>query len=51
LSARVMEKAVIAAVKKARPLFGLKCASDLGGAIGGESQLGRAYAPGGDRFP
>jgi L-aminopeptidase/D-esterase-like protein len=34
LSARVMEKAVIAAVKKARPLFGLKCASNLGGAIG-----------------
>jgi L-aminopeptidase/D-esterase-like protein len=29
LSAKVMERAVISAVKKARPLFGLKCAADL----------------------
>ena len=29
LAARVMEKAVISAVKKARPLFGLKCLADL----------------------
>jgi L-aminopeptidase/D-esterase-like protein len=29
LSARVMERAVIAAVKKAQPLFGLKCWADL----------------------
>lgn len=31
LSARVMERAVIAAVKNARPLFGLKCWADLEG--------------------
>jgi L-aminopeptidase/D-esterase-like protein len=29
LSARVMERAVISAIKKTRPLFGLKCSSDL----------------------
>jgi L-aminopeptidase/D-esterase-like protein len=32
LSARVMERAVISAVKKAHPLFGLKCWADLEGA-------------------
>jgi L-aminopeptidase/D-esterase-like protein len=32
LSARVMERAVISAVKNARPLFGLKCWADLAGA-------------------
>lgn len=32
LSARVMERAVISAVKKADPLFGLKCWADLEGA-------------------
>jgi len=31
LAARVMEKAVISAVKEARPLFGLKCWEDLQG--------------------
>ena len=31
LSARVMERAVISAIKKARPLFGLKCFADLEG--------------------
>ncbi len=31
LAARVMEKAVISAVKKAQPLFGLKCWTDLEG--------------------
>jgi len=31
LSARVMEKAVISAVKNSRPLFGLKCVADLEG--------------------
>ena len=33
LSARVMERAVISAIKKTRPLFGLKCFSDLEDAI------------------
>jgi L-aminopeptidase/D-esterase-like protein len=32
LSARVMERAVVSAVKKAHPLFGLKCWADLKGA-------------------
>lgn len=32
LSARVMERAVISAIKKTRPLFGLKCSADLEGA-------------------
>lgn len=32
LSAKVMERAVISAIKKAHPLFGLKCWSDLKGA-------------------
>jgi L-aminopeptidase/D-esterase-like protein len=31
LSARVMERAVISAVKNSRPLFGLKCVADLEG--------------------
>jgi L-aminopeptidase/D-esterase-like protein len=31
LSARVMERAVVSAVKKATPLFGLKCYADFGG--------------------
>jgi L-aminopeptidase/D-esterase-like protein len=31
LSARVMERAVVSAVRMARPLFGLKCAADLQG--------------------
>jgi L-aminopeptidase/D-esterase-like protein len=33
LSARVMEAAVLGAIKKARPLFGLKCWADLKGPV------------------
>jgi len=29
LSARVMAAAIISAIRKARPLFGLKCSADL----------------------
>jgi len=29
LSARVMERAVVSAIRKARSLFGLKCSTDL----------------------
>jgi len=32
LSARVMERAIVSAVKQARPLFGLKCMADFEGA-------------------